>query len=79
MDEAIKNDILYDTFPGTWDTPTNIAKRIAQPQIETDDAIEDLLNGGLLQMKVDDGVPLFGLVRRASSDDEYLVWIVKGR
>lgn len=77
MDEKIKNDLLYAIFPGTWDLPNNIAKRIGQPLELTDETIEDLLNEGLFQMKVEDGVPLFGLTRGVSSDDEFLVWVVR--
>ena len=88
MDETIKNEVLYSIFPGTWDTSVNVAKRIGSPLDVTDEAMEQLLNEGLLQMKVEDGVglfqmkvedgvALFGLTRAVSSDDEYLVWIVR--
>ena len=77
MDETIKNEVLYSIFPSTWDTSVNVAKRIGSPLDVTDEAMEQLLNEGLFQMKVEDGVALFGLTRAVSSDDEYLVWIVR--
>ena len=77
MDDSIRNDLLYAIFPGTLDTSINVAKRIGQPLGMNDEAIEELLNEGLLQMKVEGGVPLFSLTRGVSSDDEYLVWVVR--
>lgn len=77
MGESIRTDILYAIFPGTWDTPANVAQQIGQDRELVDQAIEELLNEGVLQMKVEDDVALFGLTRAVTSDDEILVWMVR--
>lgn len=77
MGDPIRNHILYAIFPGQWDSWTNIASRVDYPIEAVQEAINALVHEGLLQSEDAEGQMRLALSRTASSDDEYLVWVVR--